>query len=150
MDWKGKWDAQVEKSLNVHSSNQTNEQEKELHLARASHQIKPCKSGQPWRLACLGHQSLHNYPGQHLGRCCDQGQARRMMWERESHGPGQWNLPSSKICLMTRMLTSAIADTGACVGSGRIEETRILLVKIGTGKKMKHMASWPKAPSGPR
>jgi len=31
---------------------------------------------------------------------------------------------------MTRTLMSAIADTGACVGSGRIEEIRILLVEI--------------------
>ena len=44
--------------------------------------------------------------------------------------PGQWNPPSSKICLMTRMLTSVIADTRVCVWRGRIEEIRILLVKI--------------------
>lgn len=41
--------------------------------------------------------------------------------------PGQWNPPSSKICLMTRMLMSVIADTGVCMGSGRIEKTRIFI-----------------------
>lgn len=44
--------------------------------------------------------------------------------------PEQWNPPRRKICLMTRMLMSAIADTGVCVGSGRTEEIRISLVKI--------------------
>lgn len=44
---------QVEKNLNVHSINQTKEQEKELHLAWVSPLMKRYKAGHPWSHAYL-------------------------------------------------------------------------------------------------
>lgn len=52
---------------------------------------------------------------------------------------GQWNPLSSNICLMTRMLIAVIADTGLCMGSGRIEKHHDF---IGERRQGKSLNTW--------
>lgn len=65
----------------------------------------------------------------HTGRWCDHN-----MREGEPCHQGKWNPLSSKTCLVTIMLMSVIADTGVCMGSGRIENPQGFIGENRQGK----------------